>query len=401
MNSAIRYSRKDHLINLVLVMFFILPQNMLFYLFVPISLLFVYDKRRRVNTIIATSLIILIAEIVISLLVNVNTPWFNQKSVLRAIQLSLLLFCFGRLKSIRIIKGYLIFLVFYLAIFQFAYQLNLPFVGSLMNTIYPIDAEALASYSFRQEMSFSDIGGYTSRLGGFYYNSNNCAFFLESLLLCLVLEKNQFKASSFYIYVVILVVCIFSTGSRTSFLVLVLVAISAGMTSFNAKSAIGYALAIVAFFIFYNNIGSSFRIFQVSQGMDDSFSDKVAILMNYLYIQDSLIRILFGSFSTSCLPVMFGADAFAGTDFELGDIIVTYGFLWLISLIVFLAQLFFLLKKQYRCLFCILLWSFSNTIFLSYRGASVFLLILSIYYIKSQEERTTELYIKANYALKS
>ena len=386
MNDIKRVNRNNHLLNIILLLFFILPQNMFFYLFVPVSMLFLYDGRMQVVKGLNVWIHSIFFTLVISLLINILEPWYAQKGLIKAIQLVLLLYTFGRIKSFKIIKGYLIFLLTYLALFQFAYQLNIPFIGNIMNFIYPLSEDQVSNYSFVQDMSFSDIGGYTSRLGGIYYNPNICAFFLECLLLIFLQERNQFKTWEFIISIIVLLACILSTGSRTSFLVLVLIVVF-NMSNFNAKSILSVSLFVMAFLLINVYLSGDVRIFQVSEGMNDSFGAKVAILLNYLSQLDSLLKYLFGSFSTMSLPYLLGANAFAGTDFEIGDVIVSYGILGLICIIGFLAKLFFTIDKNYRVFYCILLWSFSNTIFMSYRASSVFLLILSIYYLRSNEDR--------------
>lgn len=386
MNETKRINRKTHLLNIILLLFFILPQNMFFYLFVPVSMMFLYDGHMQVVKSLQIWINAVFFTLVISLLINILEPWYAQKGLIKAIQLVLLLYTFGRIKSFKIIKGYLIILLTYLALFQFAYQLNIPFIGNIMNFIYPLSEDQVSNYSFVQDMSFSDIGGYTSRLGGIYYNPNICAFFLECLLLIFLQERNQFKTWEFIISIIVLLACILSTGSRTSFLVLVLIVVF-NMSNFNAKSILSVLIFATAFLLININLGSDVRIFQVSEGMNDSFGAKVSILLNYLSQLDSLLKYLFGSFSTMSLPYLLGANAFAGTDFEIGDVIVSYGFIGLICLVGFLAKLFFMIDKSYRVFYCILLWSFSNTIFMSYRASSVFLLILSIYYLRSKEDK--------------
>ena len=386
MINSSKYSKKDHLLNIVLVLFFILPQNMVLYLFVPVAMLLMYDRRKQTVQRMGTVIIAIVVSLSLSLLINLAMPWLTVKSFLSFIKLILLFACFGRLKSVNIIKDYLIFTLVYLAIFQFAYQLSIPGIDSLMSTIYPIDEEAMEQYAFRESMTFSDIGGYNSRLGGIYYNSNICAFFFEALLILFVNEKKQFKRTTYIASLVLIIACIISAGSRTSLLVLIGIALFSFSES-GVSTKISAIILSVIFFLFFYYFGSEFRLFQVGDGLNDSFSQKLSLLLNYLDNQPNALRLLWGSFTTACLPYMFGSGAFPGTDFDMGDFIVSYGFVSFILLVIFLWIGWSTLNKSYKRTLVILIWCFSNTVFMSYRASAVFMLIFSIYCYKSLLER--------------
>ena len=185
------YTMKDHLFNISLVLFFILPQNGLLYFFVPVAMLLVTDWRKSRGERLRALSGIMIVSLTISFVLNATSPWVTTKSYLKLIELAMLIMYFGRLRKISIIKGYLVFLVLYLIVFQFAYQLDVPLISQLMQRVYPLSADELEQYAFRQDIGFSDIGGVSARLGGIYYNSNNCASFLEMLLLLVVNERKQ------------------------------------------------------------------------------------------------------------------------------------------------------------------------------------------------------------------
>lgn len=379
-----KYTWKDHLFNISLVLFFILPQNGLLYYYVPVAMILVTDWKKTQNDPMKPIIGMILGSLFLTLILNIASPWATSKYILKLVQLSLLLICFGRLKSVVIIKEYIIFLVFYLLIFQFAYQLNISYVSQIMQQLYPLDAEEIEKYAYRQELSFSDLGGYMERLGGIYYNSNNCASFLEMLFLLVINERKQYKKWLFFTLVALLVFGIMSTGSRTSMLVL---AILLMFMFFNVEKS---EKGLIVFFMlagigYYLTMGSGSRMFAVRQGMEDSFLIKVKILIDYLSSTDSVIRLLFGCLGTNYLVVALGSY-FSGTDFDIGDAIVSYGFVFVILLIVFLWRLFKGLG-QYKAFMVILIWCFSNTIFMSYRASALFLLIASMYYSRNFIEK--------------
>lgn len=381
---AYSYSWKDHLFNITLVLFFILPQNELLYFFVPIAILFVTDWAKPQKSNLRWLILVMIFSLSITFILNATSPWVISKAYLKLIELFLLIITFGRLRKFVIIKEYLVFLVIYLITFQFAYQLNIPVINQLMQQIYPLSEESIKQYAFRQELEFSDIGGVSARLGGIYYNSNNCASFLEMLFLLVVNERTQFKKYVFLVLIGLLVFGIISTGSRTSMLVLAMLMMFM-FVSGNKSEKKWIFLFMVASIIYYLYYGSSMRIFMVKDGMNDSFLIKVGILRHYIASVDSTMRLLFGCLSGSYLVNVLG-NKFPGTDFDIGDIIVAYGFVFVIILLFFHC---FLLKNlgRHNSFLYILIWCFSNTIFMSYRASALFFLITSMYYSRNLLER--------------
>lgn len=379
------YTMKDHLFNISLVLFFILPQNGLLYFFVPVAMLLVTDWRKSKGERLRALSGIMIVSLTISFVLNATSPWVTTKSYLKLIELAMLIMCFGRLRKISIIKGYLVFLVLYLIVFQFAYQLDVPLISQLMQRVYPLSADELEQYAFRQDIGFSDIGGASARLGGIYYNSNNCASFLEMLLLLVVNERKQFKKGVFLILVALIVLGVLSTGSRTSMLVLAVLMLF--MFAKGNKSekwiVVFFMIAAIVYYLLY---GSSMRMFMVKEGLDDSFMIKVGILADYILSTVSPLRLLFGCLSGSYLVYALG-NQFPGTDFDIGDVTVAYGFAFIVVLLFFLWYLFKNLGK-YNTFLCILIWCFSNTIFMSYRASALFLLITSMYYSRNLLEKS-------------
>lgn len=381
---AYRYSWKDHLFNIALVLFFILPQNELLYFFVPIAMLLVTDWATPQKSNLRGFIVAMIFSLSITFILNATSPWVISKSYLKLIDLFLLIITFGRLRRFVIIKEYLVFLVIYLITFQFAYQLDVPVIGQLMQRIYPLSAEEMEQYAFRQELGFSDIGGVSARLGGIYYNSNNCASFLEMLFLLVLNERAQFKKYVFLVLIGLLVAGVVSTGSRTSMLFLAILMMLM-FVSGNKSDRTAIILLTVAAIIYYRCYGSSMRIFMVEDGMNSSFLIKVGILGDYIASIDSPVRLLFGCLSGSYLVRILGNE-FPGTDFDIGDIVVAYGLVFAIILLFFNWFLFKNLGR-YKNFICILIWCFSNTIFMSYRASALFLLITSMYYSRNLLER--------------
>lgn len=385
-----RYTFADHLLNITFLFFLLAPQNNILYFGVPVLSVIICGNRKidSFNSII----IALLTVVGISAIINVVSPWFQFKAVLKALELVVLLYCFCRNRSIHFIKEYLIFALLYLFAFQICDVLNISFITQLKTKIYPLDQDSLDSYAFYSTYSLSDIGSYSQRLGSIYYNSNNFACVLEFLLSVFIIEKNQFGKKQFILWLAIFIFSLLLAGSRTSFLVL-LAMLFIYVYKSNGKTRTRAIILGVIFIFAVILYGGDMRMFKVSQGMNDSFGAKTEILKGYLGNVDNILLYLFGSFDSSA-TMHYTNYGFAGTDFDFGNMIVCHGFLFALLFILFLYRLFKTIKGIYLIGLCPLLWGLSNTVVMNYRVSAIFFLLAGIFCLRSLEEsRENDLYI--------
>ena len=383
-----KYSWNNILLNVFLVLLFLLPQNMILYLTVPIGMIILSDLA-KVKGRWSSFALAVFGVLILSLLTNIVETWVDTKSILRAIQLSICFMCFGKLKSTIIFKETIAFIVIYLALFQFAGVLHINPIIELTQYLYPLTDKHELAFERSLNMSVLEMGGYNERLFGIYHNANNCAIYSQILLVMLVIEKAQFMEGKmskrlYYLLLLIIIVSLMAAGSRTSFVVL----LGIGFTMFGSdkKGRIGeIALIITLFIILVSVIGLDLRMFKVGDGMNSSFSFKIRIVEEYWNTNPSLPRILFGCFSSQALLSLIHTD-FPGTDMDFGDMFVQYGIMYLFTILFFLLFVFKSLRKDYKPIFWIFLWMLSNTIFCNYRTSSIVLLLLSIYIIRSKKQ---------------
>lgn len=381
------YSRDNILLNFFIVLLFLLPQNMVFYLTVPIGMLFLSDFS-NVKGQWGGFFFTVITVLLLSILANNNEIWVNTKSILKALQLSVCFLCFGKTKSTVIYKGTLTIIIFYLALFQFAGILHINPIIELTQYLYPLADKHELAFERSLDMSILEMGGFNERLFGIYHNANNCAIYSQILLVMLVIEKEQFMRGRmskllYYVLLLTIIVSLMAAGSRTSFIVLV----GIGLTMFGSdlKGRIGEVVLIIGLFVaFVSLVGIDLRMFRVGDGMDSSFGVKIGIVEKYWNTNPSFSRILFGCFSTQALITLINTD-FAGTDMDLGDMFVQHGIVFLFVVFFFLVKVFKSLKREYKPILWIFLWMLSNTVFCNYRTSSIMLLLLSIYIIRSSK----------------
>ncbi|MCE5225894.1 MAG: hypothetical protein LLG05_08525 [Porphyromonadaceae bacterium] len=375
---------KNHLLSLVWLLLLILPTSQFFYLFVPVSFILLYDSKKTIRLSVLYVIGILILLMITSFIINVNEYYVSFKDILRVLALIILFITFGRLKGNIILASYIVIAILFIVASQLLYALGIPFVNTVINNYYLPSEDLQNLYEF----SMSDFG--QIRLGGIYGNANNYASFIELMLVVLIIEKEQFKKKYFYSLFGLIIYSIIATGSRTSLIVLVVI-IMHYIYIYNRKSFKSFTLSIAVLLIITLIISqyidfSSLRVFRIEEGMNDSFGYKVELLRKYLNQNLPLSRILFGSFSGSVMT-KYSISTYKGTDFEIGDTILMFGFIFFIALFVFYNKIFKYLLPQYRILYTILLWIFSNSILLSYRMSSVWLMVLGLYYYRSSKRK--------------
>ncbi len=372
----------NHLLSIIWLLFFIMPNNYVFYIFVPISYIILVNKK-NVTYNISRVIIYLVISLVFTLVINVGKDYIVLEEYARIITIMIFLFSFTKIKGTKILKIYIYFAIFFLFFTQLSTLFNLSSITNLIKSYYSSET-VIKKMQIYESVQINDFG--TVRLGGIYFNSNQYARYLELVLITFLCEVNTFRKKEFYIIIPIIVFSIIATGSRTGLIVLFLIFLYYIYLKTNyRKRAIMIILISLLFgilFLFINGFIGHFRVFQIREGLDNSLSIKIDLLNSYLTQNHDLFTLLFGNLSNEVLTTKYHSY-FAGTDFDIGNIIVRYGFVFFF---LFIGLCYSLLKKtlpKYKLLYTILFWMFSSSIICNYRTAPIFFLMIGIYYRRS------------------
>ena len=372
--------------SIVWLLLLVLPNNTIFFLFVPLSFLLLCRSfllpPKQVGLLCVLSLSI-------SLVANLFDSDFKTFS--RAISLMLFFYTFGNLKGNTILKPYIIAAIAFMFITQFAYIIGFSPIINFIQTFYPYDSEASGRdmYALYERSNMSGFGGI--RLGGVFYNPNQFVRFMQMVLITMLCEIKQFKKNEILVLLPIFAISIIATGSRTSFVVsmTLILAYMYYNRLFTARRVM--LMSLIGFFIVGYVLSSvdldNYRMLKVNQGLDDSFSGKTKVLYHYLIHDLSLSQVLFGNLSGEVLLKIPGAHMGTPTtssDFDIGNIIIYYGFSFALALITFFIVSYKSIEPKYRIIFVILLWMLSSSIICSYRMAPIFFIGLNLCYNKSK-----------------
>jgi len=375
----------NHMVSIIWLLFLILPNNQLFFIFVPTAyiVLFRFENKGKLEDKIFV--IGIVSLLIITLLMNVNMIGvsISIKDIIRLVILAFFFMTFIRLNGTTILKPYIYIAIVYLVFSQFVYILNVAPLKSLFSIYSTEEHEILSYYN-----DLSSIGDYNFRLGGIFINSNQYARYLELILLVLMCEIEQFNKKSLTILFSVIIFSLVAAGSRTSLIVFCLAVVfylySAKVFSpRKTKIIIIVFIALLLFAFLFTGL-SEMRAFKISEGMNDSFGAKAGLLMTYLNTNPNIIKILFGNLSPDTVREIANTGSM---DWEIGNILLYYGILFFMLLFVFYFYLFKSYRPKYRVVFTILLWMFSSSILSSYRMSALWMLVLGLYYRRSLVEK--------------
>lgn len=377
-----RVTLRDHILSIVWLYFLLFPTGTFFNISIPLILLLVYDTKSGG---VKKEIIPMLLLLALTVIVNIAQPYMGFKPYVRLISIAVVFITFASVKGERILFPYILFATVFIVLSQVCYLYNISFLSSFFNQYYDISEKGLDLYGITERsLDMANVTAGNTRLGGIYYNPNNCASYIGVIYALGLCELDRVKQMSLKIvFVSLVILSLIVTGSRTSFIVF-------GATSLyylyvKGKNVTKYwPVAVIAIVVFIVNMGSidDMRMFKVSEGMDNSFGVKMSFFINYLSVADNPIQLLFGAGDQMVTVVKYNSPL-PGTDFDLGDIFITFGFIFYIAYIVFYFSLYKTLTPIHRVILIVLLWSFSNSLLCSYRMCPVWFMALGVCYKQS------------------
>lgn len=359
------------------------PTGTVFNVSIPILLLLIFDMRNRYNEVVVPLFLLLIPTV----LLNVGQPYMDFKSIVRLLSIALVFYTFASYKGNRILFPYAVFAVCYILLSQVSIILNLPFLGNFFDSTYSISELSMQNHSLDMSTVETSELGLGVRMGGMYINPNNCASYLSVIYavgLCEAKRETLKQKIIFYLFVFLTIVSLMITGSRTAFVVL-------GAITLYYLYSRGYRigkfvlLSIPVILVVVTRDLSDVRAFNVSEGVEGSVTFKLQLLIDYMAKNSNPIWWLFGAGDIT-VTTFFFESGMEGTDFDFGNIFILFGLFFYIMYILICFRIFRTLNPHYRVIMFVLLWSFSNSILISYRMCPVFFMTLGLLYKRSCEE---------------
>ena len=377
----------NHIISMIWLYFMLFPTGTIFNISIPLLLLFIFDRRNRYNEIMIPLLVLLVP----TLFLNIGQPYMDFKSLVRLFSFALIFLTFASYKANRILFPYAFFAVCYILLSQVSIILNLPFLGNFFDSTYSITELAMENHSLNMaNVETADLGLKT-RLGGMYINPNNCASYLSVAYAVGLCEGNRETLKQkilFYVFIALTMISALITGSRTGFMVIAAISLYY-LYAKGYRMALLFALFLPAIVVMMAVDLSDVRAFRVGDGMEGSFTIKMRLFIDYLSNNSNPIWWLFGAGDITVTNNIFGFGI-DGTDFDFGNIFIEFGAIFYVMYILVCFRIFRTLSWPYRAIMFILLWSFSNSILISYRMCPVFFVALGLLYKRSYQEEETE-----------
>lgn len=373
----------NHIISMIWLYFMLFPTGTLFNISIPVLLLLIFDVRNRNNQILVPLFILLIPTLVL----NFWQPYMEIKSFVRLFSFALVFLTFASYRGEKILFPYILFAVCYILLSQVSIIFSLPYLASFFDSTYNITVLTLENHSVNMDnVDVADVAVKT-RLGGIFINPNNCASYISvayALGLCEA-ERNTLKQKVvFYMFIALTMISTLITGSRTGFIVIAAITLyylySKGY-HLGRYILLGIPIALILFYEDLSNL-SDVRAFNVSEGMEGSVGTKMRIFIDYLSKCSNPIWWVFGAGDIMVTQTVYQLGM-EGSDMDFGNIFIVFGFFFYVLYVLICLRIFKLLDPRYRVIMFVLLWSFSNSILISYRMCPVFFLALGLLYMRS------------------
>ena len=375
-------SKYESFLGVVLLTAFLLPHNNLLLMMVNPLLCIVLFLLKN-NKTSMRYIWVPVIPIIISLLLNVNED-ISAKAYMSTLSVLLFLFCFPMTKRASLKNKYIYICLGVIFVSQIAYLLNIPFVSTMFDRLYPITWNEVGISNTQQTATWDNMMNY--RFGGLYRNPNQCARYLSFLLASyLILNRNN-KLNKTLPFTLVALFAIIITGSRTGFFIASLIVSTYLLTTKSMSSFMRLITVVIIFvlsgLLFIEGSGT-FRGISFELGIQDSIGSKWDVVTYYLNNESSFVKLLFGNLDYNNFEM--SGDGLGFFDCDYGYIIYSFGVVGFLSIVVFFALLYKKTGKGGRLFFFLLLWMISSTIVMSFRAFFIFMCLLSIIYM-SQEE---------------
>lgn len=225
-----------------------------------------------------------------------------------------------------------------------------------------------------------DNNGQFPRAGGFLGNANQAAKFLNVLLIAYLVAPRRSSdrtiiANQFWLFGVGYLAAIVLTGSRTGFVISVMIILTALLSTSHAsaisrKSVIRIAGGLMVVLLVALSVysGVELRVFQLGNGIESSLNYKLNLFVKYLSVEKPhALSIFAGNFYSETAPLLYPTVFSYVTfnlDSDLGYFIYTFGALGLIALALKLLSL----RKSIPVIFApLFFWFFSGSLFFHFK----------------------------------
>lgn len=368
-------NRYNHILGVIFLIGLFLPHNGLLLLVNPLLVLFLAFYKRQPK--MPNNLQFLIAvTMIISLLINIDDISFHSAMRFLSILELILFFPFG--KNSKIPNVYFYSSIIFIFLSQIAYMENISFMIRILDTIYRPETDLYIYQSDYLIENAAILNVYNSRFGGLYHNPNLASMYLSFIAITYLIENHRVKGSAKISFVILYIVALVFAGSRTGLLIMIFVVLKEMKPYFrkNAVSIITIVSLILIPFFVKNIVFDDFRIFDISDGLNGSMAPKWRLFVEYLVNQTSVFKLLFGIFNTK---LMSNYNKAGMMDSEWGEMVASYGFMFLILFVIFIVYSFKQTKSDRKMLFLILSYSISATVIFNFRASFLFFFLLSKY----------------------
>ena len=391
-------SYKNFFLGLFLLLLLFLPNNTMgsiFQILITILILLASNSKKlnseRFFGALGFVKYLFIFFVIISLVFSsLNNQIFYLETVLKILNICVIIVFFPLNGNYVISNKLIIISLLIIILTQISFLFKISSIVNIIETYYTSE-EYVNSYEV-YALNEDSYGIFNFRFGGIYRNPNQCGR-MVTLLYSIFLINRKKITSKDAIYIILFLTSIFLTGSRTSFLIfLVLTAVFFIIINKKKSKKVMFFLPFLILFVI-PFINFENRIFDFSElsgsGREASVNAKLDFLLAYINqtLYDDPFKLVFGTFNLDNVEYRYSSVLLNRFDSEFGYLLHGLGFFVIIVIFVFLIKLYVISNANFRFLMIIFLWSFTSTILTNFRFSLIYFLILSFYFNRKKVKK--------------
>jgi len=362
------------LFNILFFLAFILPSYTYTYLFIIVgAILFSFFNFKSFN--FSHQKFIFLAVFFIALSSNIlsnNLIFLSDIDLIKNFLLLIIVMLLGNYNTYSLNSSIILTIIGLLIFSQLTFVFDLTFFKNIIDNFYPVEDRFLV-WTHRSIDSIQDLIDINIRAGGIFRNPNQYSKYLNLLFIVYLNKHPKFNRAQITLILIILV-SILLTGSRTGFFVFFFIlTLKLKYEKYNILPFLVLIPTVFALDLYFN-----FRSLDLF--FDESLANRIPVI-DYIFFDSSSLGLLLGNFYgeesiSSKLSTSFMFDS------DLLSLLYSFG----IAGIFILCYIFYRLTiySGLKYVFPIFLYAITGGVFFDIRFLLVLYLVLSFYKPKSE-----------------
>jgi len=386
MRKFFKSSTRSYFLNGIILLLLFLPFNLfgsIIQSIITIGILIFNSSLNFTKKLSPIKLGLLFCIICSFLYVGISQVNIHTHSILKIFNILLIISFFPLTDNFNISRKVVIGSLLFILLTQLSYMFKINFIVDFIDKYYTSE-DYFSSY---ETLALEGgIGGFLNfRFGGIFRNPNQCGRVLTLLFAIFMVNKNKIYKQDYLVFGGF-ICAVLLTGSRTSLLIFSLLAAVYLIYIKKNTKILNYLIIpllgiSLTFFLDFDS-----RIFDFSELIGSGKQASVNAKYDFLaaYTQSTLDRgsydFFFGTFTIDEARYIFPGVHLNRFDSEIGYLIHGLGIFATLFIFLFYLKIFLISNVKTRFIMILLIWAITSTVLTNFRFATLFMIVLSMYY---------------------